>query len=85
MDLYNAWVSSRGLEEKSYQGEGVAWCLRAEERELSGGFLADEMGLGKTITMIGLGFARPVDRTLIVVPCALVDQWKSQLRRLDGR
>ena len=85
MDLYDAWLSSRGLEKKVYQREGVAWCLCAEESELSGGFLADEMGLGKTIAMIGLGFARPVDRTLIVVPCALVEQWKAQLRRLDGR
>lgn len=85
MNLYDAWLSSRGLEEKSYQREGVCWCLRAEERKLSGGFLADEMGLGKTITMIGLGIARPVERTLIVVPCALVEQWKAQLRKLDGR
>ena len=89
MDLYLDWVSSRGLESKDYQYNGVEWCMKAEQREKEhgprGGFLADEMGLGKTITMIGLGFASPVERTLIVLPAALVEQWKAQLRKLDGR
>jgi SNF2 family DNA or RNA helicase len=89
MDLYLDWVSSRGLDSKDYQYNGVEWCMKAEQREKAcgprGGFLADEMGLGKTITMIGLGFASPVERTLIVLPAALVEQWKAQLRKLDGR
>lgn len=89
MDRYLEWVSSRGLDSKEYQYEGVEWCMKSEQREKAmgprGGFLADEMGLGKTITMIGLGFVLPVERTLIVLPSVLVDQWKDQLRKLDGR
>jgi SNF2 family DNA or RNA helicase len=46
---------------------------------VKGGFLADEMGLGKTITMIGLMVANILDRTLIVLPPILINQWRDQI------
>jgi SNF2 family DNA or RNA helicase len=62
-----------------YQHDGVARLL-AEPAVL----LADEMGLGKTIQAIAalrLLFAhRTIDSALIVVPAALVLQWRRQLR-----
>ena len=84
-------LENAGLEQKPYQVEGVRWCL---ERELvrrggegegvRGGILADEMGLGKTITLLGLMAVNPVERTLIVLPVALIDQWIAQIRRILG-
>ena len=44
-----------------------------------GGILGDEMGLGKTIQMLGLTVANPKENTLIVVPPALVFQWKEAI------
>ena len=41
--------------------------------------MADEMGLGKTNTMIGLIMANVMSRTLVVVPPALLDQWRRAL------
>ncbi|RZD42298.1 MAG: hypothetical protein CXT73_03410 [Methanobacteriota archaeon] len=78
------WIkSNQHLSEKQHQISGIEWCLN---RELAfeyggdgGGILADEMGLGKTILMIAAIVANPKPHTLIVVPPALVNQWKDAI------
>ena len=67
---FDEYIQRSGLEPKSYQREGVEFCLCREQRrcaaaaaaaassdnssQILGGIVADEMGLGKTIVMMGL-------------------------------
>lgn len=50
-----------------------------------GGILADDMGLGKTVQMIATMVMNPPDEdsdvrtTLVVLPTALLQQWKDEL------
>ena len=74
---------------KSYQYDGVKWCIENELRpkppgNCRGGFIADEMGLGKTIIMIGAIFTNFVRRTLIVVPPVLIQQWHKEILNATG-
>lgn len=84
MERYDEYIEKSGLEPKSYQREGVAFCLLREAAAtagvIRGGIVADEMGLGKTIMMMGLILAN-FQRTLIVVPVALIAQWVAQLKK----
>ena len=73
-----------GGDHKNYQYEGVRWCRQNEQDGRGGGLVADEMGLGKTLTMIGLLIENFKRRTLIVVPVALIDQWRDQIHRFTG-
>ena len=87
MERFDEYVQKSGLEPKSYQRDGVAFCLSREKRcagaGVVGGIIADEMGLGKTIMMMGLILANlaAYQRTLIVVPVALIAQWVAQLKK----
>ena len=91
MERFDEYIQKSGLEPKSYQRDGVAFCLRREKRcagagagaAVVGGIIADEMGLGKTIMMMGLILANlaAYRRTLIVVPVALIAQWVAQLKK----
>ena len=87
IDRFDEYVQKSGLEPKSYQREGVEFCLRREEpgavAAVRGGIIADEMGLGKTIVMMGLILANlaAFRRTLIVVPVALIAQWVAQIKK----
>jgi SNF2 family DNA or RNA helicase len=81
---FKTFVESAGLEAKKHQEDGVAWMLQREKKEyqgVSGGIIADEMGLGKTIMMIGTMMVNPCQRTLIVLPVALLEQWQREIRR----
>jgi SNF2 family DNA or RNA helicase len=60
-----------------HQVIGRDWCL---EREEGGCVLADDMGLGKTVTSIAVMCAAAA-RTLIVLPLALVAQWKKEIAK----
>lgn len=74
-------------EHKEYQYEGVRWCLAQEgvgSRSPAGGLLADEMGLGKTLTMLGTLMENFQRRTLIIMPVALLTQWRDQIHRFTG-
>ena len=89
MDMFKAYLNRTNMEHKTYQYDGVRWCLNNELREdppcgVRGGFIADEMGLGKTIMMIGLMYSNFVPRTLIIVPPILLDQWFVQIYRTTG-
>jgi SNF2 family DNA or RNA helicase len=75
------------LEEKPHQIQGLQWCLENELRvgqKIRGGFIADEMGLGKTLTMIGAIFCNFKPATLIVLPVALIAQWRHEILRTTG-
>ncbi|TRM63219.1 SNF2 family N-terminal domain-containing protein [Schizophyllum amplum] len=69
-----------------HQWIGVAWMVKQEtETESKGGILADDMGLGKTVQMLAaMSINMPamdakVRVTLIVVPAALLQQWKDEV------
>jgi len=89
MDMFDKYLNKSKLAHHEYQKEGVRWIISNELMtdpvcNVRGGFIADEMGLGKTIMMIGTMLANFVERTLIIVPPALVDQWYIQLARTTG-
>ncbi len=72
----------------SHQPEAIQWMIKKEEEgstirgvPIFGGILGDEMGLGKTIEMAGLIVNRPVLRTLILTPLAVIGAWTSVLER----
>jgi SNF2 family DNA or RNA helicase len=71
-----------------HQPPAIEWMMDQEENgaqvrgvPVFGGVLGDEMGLGKTIEVAGLIVNRPVRRTLILAPVAVVGTWASVLTR----
>jgi SNF2 family DNA or RNA helicase len=89
MEIFEKYLIRGKLTPHEYQKDGVRWILSNELRKdpvcnVRGGFIADEMGLGKTIMMIGTMLANFVERTLIIVPLALIDQWYVQIARTTG-
>jgi SNF2 family DNA or RNA helicase len=89
MALFDKYLDRGKLTHQQYQKDGVRWILNNELRSdpvcgVRGGFIADEMGLGKTIMMIGTMLANFVERTLIIVPPVLLDQWYVQIARTTG-
>lgn len=89
MEQFNKFLDRAKLTHQQYQKDGVKWCLDNELStepicDVRGGFIADEMGLGKTIMMIGLMLCNFVERTLIIVPPVLIDQWYVQIARTTG-
>ena len=86
MERFDAFIRRNGLDKKSYQYDGVQFCLfnelsLAAPCQVRGGFLADEMGLGKTITMLGLMETNPLPLTLVVLPVILMDQWVTAIQK----
>ena len=75
---------------KQHQFDGVKWCVQNELKfantldSVRGGIIADEMGLGKTILMIGTMFVNFVNKTIIVVPPILIEQWSNEIYKCSG-
>jgi SNF2 family DNA or RNA helicase len=90
MNNFSKFITNADLEYKSYQEDGVRWCISKEITtnplfDVRGGLIADEMGLGKTILMIGAIVSNPVvEPTLVVLPVALLEQWADQLFKTTG-
>ena len=87
--LFQMYLKRSGMEFKQYQYDGVLWCLKNELRpdppcKIRGGFIADEMGLGKTILMIGTFVANFLQKTLIILPPILIEQWFLQIFKTTG-
>lgn len=89
LSSFRQWIAKAGLDTKDYQEQGVYKMLSLELDDdpylgCRGGFLTDEMGLGKTIQMLGLIISNFQQRTLIVVPRALIDQWETAVIKFFG-
>lgn len=80
---FRAILERSAASHKAYQYRGVQWLVSQEQRN-RGGLLADEMGLGKTISLIGLMVENFVARTLIIVPVALLSQWRDTIFHFTG-
>lgn len=84
---FRDFLSFAGLDVKPHQEKAVEWMLKREKNPwmgVHGGIIADEMGLGKTIMMIGTILANVTSRTLIVLPVALLQQWRREIERTTG-
>ena len=82
-------IATENLKKQKHQFDGVRWLLNHELTDdplwgVRGGLLADEMGLGKTLQMLGAIIANNTSKTntLIVLPPALMPQWKKEIVRL---
>ena len=66
-----------------HQVEGVKWMMEREKNShnnpIKGGLLCDHPGLGKTIQICACMVGNPRKRTLIIVPCSVIGQWKKIL------
>jgi SNF2 family DNA or RNA helicase len=89
-EMFEVWCGMKGLDVKAHQVEGIDWVM---ERELNpsvgpaGGFICDEMGLGKTILTIATMILHPKgpeQKTLIVLPKSLLEQWEKAVLRFTG-
>lgn len=80
--LYNSCLTKLTVKPHTgYQPDGIKWMINKEINGNRGGILADEVGLGKTLQAIGLVCANRVNKTLILVPKSLVDQWCNEFQK----
>ena len=78
-------MRKNGYNLKKYQVAGVKWMIEREiKMRVKGGILADDPGLGKTIQTLALLVANKKNRTLIIVPTAVIGQWRDILHKIIG-
>lgn len=81
-------INKSGMQEKDYQLEGIAWAIRNESGTLPfnvrGGIIADEMGLGKTFQIISTIVCNFKQKTIIVLPPILIQQWVDAFINITG-
>lgn len=72
----------------AYQRDGVKW-LWSLHRSKLGGVFADDMGLGKTVQVAaflrGLFASEEVETVLVVLPKAVVENWRKELKEWTRR
>jgi SNF2 family DNA or RNA helicase len=85
MVAFKEFIRDARLKKTEYQEQAMEWCLDKEySTDVRGGIIGDEMGLGKTIVSLGLIVSNLKKRTLVVLPTALVTQWKSKIETILG-
>lgn len=87
LQTFKNFVIDARLNREDHQEKAIEWCLNKEHSSslnIGGGIIGDEMGLGKTIVSLGLIISNLKKRTLIVVPTALINQWKSKIENILG-
>lgn len=77
MDYKPLWPGHRYYDHQLY---AIKWMI-----EHPGGILADDIGLGKMIETIGFIVNAPVERTLILAPLAMLDNWIQTLLKVGVR
>ena len=81
-------LDESGFKLKTHQKYGVNWMISKELQNkkslynVSGGLLCDEPGMGKTIQTATMMLANKLDKTLIILPPNLMDQWEDTLSRI---
>jgi hypothetical protein len=81
---YREFVERSGIRYLKHQEDFMRFALRNEREKKSGGGCFDDMGVGKTIQIIGLIECNVLENTLIVMPVALLEQWKRALKEISG-
>lgn len=82
---YDGWCEETELNPHPHQLSGIQWAAAIEaglgpSQITIGGILADEMGLGKTMTTLALMMFAQMNNQLIVVPKALLAQWRDVIQ-----
>ena len=82
LNMFYYMLKHNKLQKKTHQVDGLKWMLEHEEKPILhsepshyGGILAYDMGLGKTIMTLGLLLCNYKEKTLIVVPAIILEQW----------
>jgi len=93
-EQYLYLLKRNGLSHHVHQQTCVEWCLKVERSGITlsdgslvkSGIVADEMGLGKTLQMLAVLIEQlpAKTRTLIVLPRALLEQWRATIVNLLG-
>lgn len=75
-------LASREVIPHAHQIDGMEWCVERQDEE--GGIFGDPMGLGKTLLSLMVILRIPKNRTLIVVPLPLLEQWVTAVQKILG-